>query len=229
MIKRIFTLMVAMLFLNLTTALAAEDATNSYTYISRDYNFSILCPARPNVVPATIFFDDENIKGEVLIFENEGYEVKRGWAVVVDAFRTDAVPDFNNESKEVIDKYLTDLQKNGYEGTALIDITNTNKGVLAITAKEIEIDEDDDGQPDATLTTDHQEAVTFFRSSDGRSFSIQLIGSNDINDAAMNNFRRALSTFSTDNLSNQNSQNEKKDDKKSKGKKDKNNKKSKKK
>ena len=114
------------------------------------------------------------------------------------------------------------LQKQGYIGTALIDINKENKGVLAITAKEIDVDEDGDGEPDATLVTDHQEAITFFRMPDGRCVSLRLSGTDDLSEPAMNNFRKALTTFGDAASSTQNSD---KDKKKNKNKKDKKNKK----
>lgn len=227
MTKKTFALIAMIMTVLTMTAFAAKDKSkdkeedpNVFKYVSAEYNYSIDCPKRPHVVSAALFLEDSKYKGELLVFENVEYEVKRAWLVLMDAFNTNAVPDFNNDSKEILDKYLTELQKQGYEGTTLVDITKDNKGVLGITATEIEIDEDGDGQPDATLVTDHQEAITFFRMPDGRCVSVQLIGTDGLNEAAMSNFRKALTTFSDAKSVEQNSDS---DDKKSK--KDKKNKK----
>ncbi|MBR1730124.1 MAG: hypothetical protein IJ728_11455 [Selenomonadaceae bacterium] len=233
--KKFLLMISAVMTLMISTAFAAEENNSeSYKYISLNYDFSIQCPKVPKVVPAEIFFDDNTKKGDVLVFDyvvdDQGaYDVKRAWIFLFDAFNTNAVPNFNQDKKEIIDQYLTALQKNGYEGTALVNITKDNKGVFAITAKVIEIDEDDDGKPDATLETDQQSAVAFFRTASGRCVSIQLIGSNDLNDAALNNFRRALTTFEEVDLKAQNSKVNDKDQKKSDKKSDKKSKKDKKK
>ena len=226
MIKRIFISITAlMVWLTATVFAAEENNTDSYTYISQEYNYSIKCPKRPNVVPATIFFDDANKKGEVLIFENKEYEVKRGWVVLTDAFNTMAVPNFNMASKELVNQYMTELQKQGYENMQLIDITKDNKGVFAITAKEIEIDEDGDGKPDGVAIAENQAAISFFRMPDGRCFSVQMIGTNGINDIDVNNFKSALSTIGDSKIviqdSSDNDKKSKKDKKDKKSKKDK--------
>ena len=222
MIKRVFALMAVIMTLLTMTAFAAKDKSKnesennnstSFKYVSEEFNYSIVCPKRPNVVSAAIYFDDSNYKGEVLIFENVGYDVKRAWAILFDAFNTDAIPNFNKDNKDFIEKYLIALQKQGYIGTALIDINKENKGVLAITAKEIDIDEDGDGEPDATLVTDHQEAIAFFRMADGRCVALRLTGTDDLNDAAINNFRKALATFTTATDSDKNDKKGKKDKK----------------
>ena len=225
MIKKVFTLLVVTMTLMTMTVFAAEDKSNSedsnkdsssFTYTSLEYNYSIVCPKRPNIVTAAVYFDDDKYKGEVLIFDNDGYNVKRAWVILFDAFNTNAVPNFNVEKKEIIEQYLIALQKQGYIGTALIDINKDNKGVLAITAKEIDVDEDGDGQPDATLVTDHQEAITFFRMPDGRCVSLRLVGTDDLSEPAMNNFRKALTTFGDAASANQNSDKDKKKTKKDK-------------
>ena len=194
-IKKIFALIIAIMTLTCMTAFAEDKPSGSYVYTSPVYGYSIACPKKPNVIFASEFFDDDTKKGEVLIFENVEYEVKRGWIVMMDAFNSDSVPDFNTDPQEAIDEYLKALQTQGYEGTALVEITPGNKGVLAITAKEIEIDEDGDGKPDGVATSDHQEAITFFRTSEGKCISVWLMGTDDLNDAAMSNFRKALMTF----------------------------------
>ena len=196
MFKKIITL-VTILMLAATTAFAKDKKdSNSYKYVSSEYKYSIMCPKKPNVVSASVFFQDETKKGEVLIFENELYEVKRGWVILFDAFNTNSVPDFNKDSKKLLEQYLEKLQKQGYEGTTLIDVTKKNKGILAITSLEIQVDTNGDGTPDDVLIADHQEAVTFFRTPSGKCMSIQLIGKDGLNEAALKNYRLAISTFS---------------------------------
>ena len=216
MFKRLMMAVTALMVWLTATAFAAEENNSAeYVYVSKEYNFSIKCPKRPNVVPASNLLEDETKKGEVLVLENEGYEIKRAWIVLVDAFNTMAVPNFNMASKELINQYLTELKKQGYEDMQLIDISKDNKGVFAITAKEIEIDEDGDGKIDGVAVAEHQAAIAFLRLHDGRCFSVQMIGTNDINDVDVNAFKAALSTLG-DSLANQDSTGSDKKDKGSK-------------
>ena len=200
MLKRILSMLMIltvtlMVSLMVATVEAADEATSeNYTYVSREYNYSVVCPKRPNVIPARILYEDETKKGEVLVFENEGYDIKRGWIFLFDAFDTTLIPNFNKDSKKLIEQYIEAKQKNGFEGLELIEVTKGNKGVLGITAKEIEIDEDGDGTIDGVAVADKQSAVVFFRSPLGRCISVELMG-DDINEAALHNFRAALSTY----------------------------------
>ena len=230
MIKKIFISITALMIWLTATVFAAKNTaekndTDSYIYISQEYNYSIKCPKKPNIVPASILLEDNTKKGEVLVFENEGYEIKRGWIILTDAFNTMAVPNFNMASKDLINQYITELQKQGYEDMQLIDITKDNKGVFAITAKEIEIDEDGDGKPDGVAIAENQAAIVFFRMPDGRCFSFQMIGTNDINDLDINNFKTALSTIGDATVANQDSSTSDKKEKKSKKEKNKKDKK----
>ena len=225
MIKKLFILTMALMVWLTATVFAAEDL-NPYTYVSQDNDFRINCPKRPNVVPASVFFDDNDRKGDVLIFENDGYEVKRGWVVLVNAFNSNAVPDFNRASKELINQYMTELKKQGYEEMNLINITNDNKGILATTAKEVEVDEDGDGKIDGVAI--NQAMIAFFRMPYGRCFSVQLIGTNELDEKSINDFKAALSTISEGSIENQ-SANHKQDKKSKANSKDKKSKKDKKK
>lgn len=222
MLKKIILMLTITLMSVLSTTYAAEDqsqSTESYEYVSRDYNYSIICPKRPNVVPASIVYDDPTKKGEVLVFENEGYYIKRGWIFLFDAFDSTMIPNFNKDSKKLIDQYIEVKQKDGFEGLTLIEVTKGNKGVFGITAREIEIDEDGDGTIDGVAVADKQEAVVFFRSELGRCISVELMG-DDLNEAAIKNFRTALATYKDVNP-NEKKSDDKKDKKSKKDKKDK--------
>ena len=64
---------------------------------------------------------------------------------------------------------------NGYEGIMLINLSDTNKAIFAMTAKEVDIDEDGDGVVDATAKADNQTAVMFFRGANGQRYGLELI------------------------------------------------------
>ena len=175
---------------------AAEAEKTVYAYVSEAYGYGILCPKKPNVVPASMFYGDETKKGEVLIFNNDGYDVKHAWVVLVDAFDDNGVPDLNKLSEEEAKEQLTKIQQsNGYEGIALLNISENNKAIFAVTAKEVEIDTDGDGEPDTTAVADTQMAVSFFRGPKGGRYSIQLIDNPDLRQEAIDEYQMGISSF----------------------------------
>ena len=175
---------------------AAAAEKKVYTYVSKEYGYGILCPAKPNVVPASMFYGDETKKGEVLIFDNDGYNVKHAWVVLVDAFDDKGVPDLNKLSEEEAKAQLTKIQQsNGYEGIALLSISENNKAIFAVTAKEVEIDTNGDGQPDTTAVADTQMAVSFFRGPKGGRYSVQLIDNPVLRQESIDEYQMGISSF----------------------------------
>ncbi len=153
----------------------ASASQEAYLYTSKEYGYSIYCPFKPlGVIPASVLYEGK--KGDILVFQNQEYTILNGWVILVDAFDTAVVPDLNTVTEEEAADYLQKLMNsNGYEGISLVNISENNKGIFAVTAKEVEIDTNGDGVPDMTATADTQQAVTFFRSAQGRCFSVQLI------------------------------------------------------
>lgn len=160
-----------------------------YAYYSKNYGFGIMCPKQPvGVVKASDFFQDVSRQGEVLIFDNEEYKVTYGWVILKDAF-SDNVPDFNALNEEQAGEQLKKVMgSNPYQGVSLINLSKTNKALLGITAKEVEIDEDGDGVFDAIVTADSQEAVLFFRGEDGGHYCLRLIDNPELRTDSLNTF-----------------------------------------
>ncbi|HBQ29781.1 MAG TPA: hypothetical protein DD660_01735, partial [Mitsuokella multacida] len=76
------------------TQAAPVQVTLPYTYTSQQYGYTIQCPQKPvGVIPASALYEDK--KGEVLIFDNDGYDIKYAWVVLSDAFDNKNVPDLN--------------------------------------------------------------------------------------------------------------------------------------
>ena len=80
------------------------------------------------------------------------------------------------------------MGSNPYQGVSLINLSKTNKALLGITAKEVEIDEDGDGVFDAIVTADSQEAVLFFRGEDGGHYCLRLIDNPELRTDSLNTF-----------------------------------------
>lgn len=154
---------------------SAEVPALSYLYESSAYNYRVMCPQKPvGVIPASALF--ENREGEILIFENEEYHIKYAWVVLVHAFPEEALPNLNTINPEEATELLKRIMgSNAYEGIMLVNVTEENKGIFAVTAKEIEIDENGDGTPDATATANSQMAALFFRGENGVCYGFELI------------------------------------------------------
>lgn len=166
-----------------------------YTYKSTAYKYQIMCPQKPvGIIPASALF--ENREGEILIFDNEEYHIKYAWVVLVNAFPENTLPNLNTIDPE---EAVTLLQKimgsNAYEGIMLVNVTEANKAIFAMTAKEIEIDEDGDGTPDATATADNQMAVLFFRGENGERYGLELIDNPTLRPASVATFLAGAATL----------------------------------
>lgn len=176
----------------------AENPANTkgvYSFVS-DHGYTMLCPFKPvGVISAGQLYGDDR-KGDVLIFENEEYNIKHAWVVLVDAFDNKAVPDFNTISEKDAETYLEKLMhSSGYEGISLINITKDNRAVFGITAKEVEIDTDGDGVMDTKAIAETQEAVAFFRTSQGKRIAMHLIDNPVLRKESVSAFQYGVSTL----------------------------------
>ena len=111
----------------------APDAL-TYAYESAKYGYRIMCPQKPvGVIPASALY--ENREGEILVFDNEEYNIKYAWVVLVNAFSDETVPNLNTIKPEEAVNLLERIQNsNGYEGIMLINLSDTNKAIFAMTA-----------------------------------------------------------------------------------------------
>ena len=195
--RKIFLLATFIFTLFTATAFAAENEKSFYEYTSEVYGFKIICPTKPAVVVNP--FEDPKQKGELLVFANDGMKIIYGFQILLDAFDTKKVPNFNKDKKKIIDAYIENLKKdNAYEFVGVETVSRNskgveNKGVVLITAKEIEV-RDDNGEVTDTLVADEQTAFTFFRTRSGRCISIQQIAS-DFNEDNLKDYRNSVATY----------------------------------
>lgn len=178
-------------------AVSAEVPALSYLYESSAYNYRVMCPQKPvGVIPASALF--ENREGEILIFENEEYHIKYAWVVLVHAFPEEALPNLNIINPEEATELLKRIMgSNAYEGIMLVNVTEENKGIFAVTAKEIEIDENGDGTPDATATANGQMAALFFRGENGACYGFELIDNPALRASSVSAFLAGAGTLHT--------------------------------
>ena len=190
--QKIFLTVVFILIMLTATAFAAENEEGAYEYTSETYGFKIMCPSKPAVVVKP--FQDPNKKGEMLVFANDGMKIIFGYVIELDAFDNMKVPNFNKDKKKIIEAYLERLRgENAYNFVSLENVTKNNKGVILVTAKEIEL-KNDKGEVEGTLTAEEQTAFTYFRSRSGRCISIQLISA-DLDDSDYKDYRKSVATF----------------------------------
>ena len=200
----------------------AEAPEGPYVYTSEDFKFTITCPFKPLAVVENPWQETDK-HGEMLVFVNEGIDVLYGYIIQVDAFDTNEVPDFNKGSVMAIGEYLEGLKKNGGFGDArLVNISKKNKGVAAITAETINVVNPETGELEGEFVADKQYIYTFFRTSEGRCISIQLISANLDDKMFVDTYRGSVASFK-DNIKEKKS----KKDKDKKSNKDKNDKKNK--
>jgi len=174
------------------TAKTAEESSAGFEYTSQTFGYKIMCPAEPKVVVNP--FPDPKKRGELLIFKNEGAEILYGYQIMFDAFDTKATPDFNKAKKKTLEKYLEKLKfNNAFEDAIVDEVSKGNKGVFAVTAKEIEIKNDAGEVEDVAVATTQNE-IAFFRTKSGRCISIQLI-TVELTDEVVMNFRKSVATY----------------------------------
>ena len=182
-----------------TTAFAKSKNTNPedepYVYTSEDYKYSIVCPIKPIAAVRPHWFED-NKKGEMLVFANEGFEVQYAYVIEIDAFDTNKVPDFNNGTMAAIGDYLLGLKKNnGFATADLVSITKKNKGVTAVTAGSIEVINPETGEVDGEFVANQQYIYTYFRTPEGRCIGIQLISANLEDKRFLDTYRYSVASF----------------------------------
>lgn len=171
-----------------------QTTAEGYLYTSKEYKYSVVCPKKPNVIPAELLMEGK--KGEVLIFDNEGFHIKNAWVILTEAFDKKKTPDFNKMNEAEAKKYLDEImQSNPYEGIALVNLSEKNKAIYALTAKEVELDTNGDGKPDVTAKADTQMAVLFFRGNKGGCYSMQLIDNPDLRNSEIVKFQNGAMTF----------------------------------
>lgn len=180
-------------------ALSPEEVLELYQdhgvkHTSQRYGYSIICPKKPNVIPASLLV--EGARGDVLIFENDGYDIKNAWVVLAEAFDDEELPPDMGQKPEADQQAYIDHLMNtaGYEFVRLTQVAGST-GVYAVTAKVIDVDTNGDGQPDETMVADNQGIKTFFRGQFGGKFSVQLIDNPELSPAGVSLYQLGLLTF----------------------------------
>ena len=193
--KKIFLSLAAILILMTTTVFAAEEnSSNGVEYVSKTYGFKVMCPSECKVVVMPKgYLDEPNKHGERLIFANDGMDILYGYEIILDAFDTKAVPNFNKDSKKILDAYVKkqkDLKI--YEVVEIATVSKGNKGVFMVPAAEMEYT-NEDGTVE-TIPIDAPDASLFFRTKSGRCIAFNLIAEKPDKEI-LSNFIKSAATF----------------------------------
>ena len=172
----------------------ASQVKNSYVYTSKEFGYTLKCPKKPNVIPASALYEGK--EGEILVFDNEGYNIKNAWVIIKNAFDDKNVPDLNSLKEEDAKQYLANLMAtNPYESVVIVNRTGKERAVYAFTAKEIAFDSTGDGKPDSIAKADNQEIVTFFRGNKGGCYSMRLMDNPELRSEAVDSFQQGFASF----------------------------------
>ena len=183
------------------SAASADDIQVTFTqvYESARYHFRIPVVARPSVLPASLFFGDDSLRGEVLIFDNEGYDVKLAWVVLVDAFDDAYLPDLSKLTDEETDALLKKIrEERAYDGVASVSLGDGRRALYALTARELEMDTDGDGKMDTFAEANGQMALTFFRTPKGGRYQVGLINNPELLRQNIAAYQVAVASFQDD-------------------------------
>lgn len=159
-------------FLALCFAVAVVSVSSSavaqaagYTYTSKDYGYTIECPQKPvGVIPLSALSPAE--KGDVLVFANDGYNIKHAWVIMPNGFDQDSFPDLDKISEADAKTLFGKLMANGYEFVSLVNV-NGHNALYAVTAKTMLVGKDSEGKPEK-VEADAQQVKTFIRGKNDR-------------------------------------------------------------
>ena len=136
-----------------------------YTYTSKEYGYTIECPQKPvGVIPLSALSPEE--KGDVLVFANDGYNIKHAWVIMPNGFDQDSLPDLDKISEADAKTLFGKLMATGYEFASLVNV-NGHNALYAVTSKTMLVGKDSEGKPEK-VEADAQQVKTFIRGKNDR-------------------------------------------------------------
>ena len=199
-LAKALTLAVAISALVLPAAAFAEEASAdqppsaasqqdqiefTYKHTSQRYGYSIWCPVKPKVIPASAY--NEQDKGDVLLYSGTYDNMKKAWIVCINGYDEKEIPEnLGTMQEDEAKAFLKDFAANyGLEYAQIIEIANRNDdgtqaegyryGIAGPTAKEVEVDTDGDGVMDSVAVADNQMMKLFVPGQYGGHFVLGLV------------------------------------------------------
>ena len=166
-----------------------------YKYTSERYGYTIMCPGKPDIIPASMF--DETAKGDVLVFAANGTDIYKAWIILINAFDEADVPDNlgtlpEAEKKATVEKFR---DKFNFADASVVDLGNNKYGMYAITPKEVEVDTNGDGKFDDVMVASNQMVKTYLKGEYGGHFEISLMDNPTLSKEGIAIYNLALTTF----------------------------------
>ncbi len=183
-----------------------EPVNFTYKHTSQRYGYSIFCPTKPKVVPASAY--NEGDKGDVLIYSGSYDNVKKGWIVCINGYGDTEIPDnLGTMEEETAKEFLKNFaQTYGLQYAQILEIPNKNPdgteaegsrfAIAGPTANAVEVDTDGDGVMDSYALAENQMMKIFLPGQYGGHFVLGLVESGQLNDNDVREFlTSAVYTF----------------------------------
>lgn len=173
----------------------------TYKHTSARYGYSIFCPSKPKVLPASAY--NENDKGEMLIFRGTYDNIRKGWMICINGYDNKVIPDNLGTMEEAEAKqFLEDFSATyGLAYAQIVEIPNQNAdgtpaegsryGICGPTAMEVQIDTDGDGVMDSVATADRQMMRLFIPGQYGGHFALGLMEEGELKQQDVTEFLNA--------------------------------------
>ena len=193
-LKRMLLSLMCMFTFMITLATANISSASGYLYTSEKFGYSIKCPQKPIAIMNLSVFSPQE-KGEVLVFENNGYNLTKYWIISPDAFSNDTFPDLDNLTEEEQTNLFSHLAvERGYELVTLVPI-NKHNAIYGVTAKTIQVDADKDGKVDKTIEEPSQSVETYLKGKNSN-YCITLTAKDGLSTEDINAYQYGLLSFS---------------------------------
>ena len=175
---------------NMPVSQAAAAA--GYTYTSQQYGYTIQCPAKPlGVIPLSVLSPSE--QGEVLVFANDGYDIKKAWIVMQNAFDEKDLTNLDTISEADAKVLFAKVMASGYEYLSLVQIDGHN-ALYGMTSKVKYIDADNDGKPETKVEAENQQLKTFIRGKNQR-YAVILLDNPELLKQDIKEYQAGVLTF----------------------------------
>ena len=178
-----------------------EPVSFSYKHTSQRYGYSIFCPTKPKVVPASAYYETD--KGDVLIYSGSYDNVKKGWIICINGYDEKEIPNNLGTMDEATAKeFLKNFaQTYGLQYAQIVEIPNKNDdgtdaegcryAVAGPTADAVEVDSDGDGVMDSYAVAETKMMKVFVPGQYGGHFVLGLLENGELNQKDVQEFMTA--------------------------------------
>jgi len=178
-----------------------EPVSFGYKHTSQRYGYSILCPTKPKVVPASAY--NESDKGDVLIYSGTYDNIKKGWIVCINGYQDQEIPaDLGTMDEAAAKEFLKNFaQTYGLQYAQIVEIPNKNDdgtnaegfryAIAGPTADAVEVDSDGDGVMDSYAVAETKMMKVFVPGQYGGHFVLGLLENGELKQQDVQEFMTA--------------------------------------